>query len=171
MTPTKANTAFLPIIMYDASGRVTECRNLTKNYTLTFNYSADGMHLDVMKDDGTGAVLFDEIDYDGRGHIVRRVRHSTYDSIDTWTYDDSGRLLERATEYATRTEKRIYEYDKYGFLVQDSSPDEDSGEVISYFYVLNEYGDMLEWHLIRDNTASGGEKEDYRVRLNEYNDH
>ena len=155
---------------YDDSGKLISCRSLTDNYTLSFEYSDDGLHANVTKTNDDGTSLFSEVEYDGKGHIIRQVNHySDHDITKTWTYDDNGRLIEETDAQNNRLETTTYEYDRNGDLILQTQTDK-SGDADSYLFIYDENRNMLEWHLIHDLTASGGEKEEYRVQLNEYNE-
>lgn len=170
---------------YDELGRVVYSRFHTEKLgnieiSFTYEYSPDGLHLDVTRycngtiNGSMGATydhqynLFFEIDYDGKGHIIREVDHSLKNGlITTWTYDDEGRMVERVTDNGGSITTQTWNYDSSGTLVSYVN-DEPLCEW-TYTYTRSSDGKLLETHT--KTVTSDGTVTEWLSQVNEYNSH
>ncbi|MBR1759121.1 MAG: hypothetical protein IJ744_10425 [Lachnospiraceae bacterium] len=129
-------------LIYDEQGRISQIiyHNAANPGYFSFEYSSDGLHLDIVANDNNGtSTLYEEIDYDDAGHIVKE----TDSFVTTWTYDDQGRLIgEERYQGGLFNFRYTWEYDEKGHNSRriDEFPD----YTTTHFYLRDESGNIIQ---------------------------
>ena len=133
-------------LSYDEQGRVSEIfsHNSFGDGYLNFEYSPDGLHLDIISNVNGSTSLYTEVDYDSAGHIVKETDRSTRDPfVTTWTYDERGRLTgEEQYQGDTFKVRYTWTHDENG--QNDSRIDEYASYTTTHYYLRDERGEFLQ---------------------------
>ena len=154
---------------YDDTGRVIYSRVVSpeEDTDFTFDYSEDGMRLDVTRHASEGDTLFMEVEYDGKGHMIWEADHSiAYDCISTWEYNDDGKVIYQSQDFADTFYEYKNEYDSNGRLMIRRMNHSNGTSSISE-YTRDERGRILS--IDRNKINSEGVTEEWSHTLNEYN--
>ncbi len=138
---------------YDGQGRVSE---IISNSVMgveyqNFEYSSDGLHLDVIGTLNVGTadeatMLYMEVDYDSAGHIVMETDYTFKDHFITiWTYDENGRRIGE-DQYNGDTLKTSYTwgYDEDGHNDRRIDFYNSQGYTTTHFYQRDENGNIIQ---------------------------
>ena len=153
---------------YDDMGRIVASYIIDTDYSFTYEYSPDGLHMKVVLHSNDGSKPYMEVDYDGKGHIIRETSYILKGgpTISTWEYNENGKLIEKEENNFFSDGRTTYEYDENGYLIHTTNY---NVGITDYTYIRDEGGKLLEQHCHL--TSRDGVESEWDSAIYEYNNH
>lgn len=125
----------------------------------TYSYSRDGALVEVYTLNEEGLIVkfvrYDndgslyrttDYTYDKKGNLVREhevIIGNDYPSIDTYTYDEAGRLIKIKHDYGHSYDEESYTYDEAGRLVKETTTYSYDDDFAEHVYTYNDKGQLI----------------------------